>query len=141
MSAVDLYDQSISSFSRRQYLHEWLNNCQLVEVATRRQEIVGYGCIRDAGHDYRMTPLYADNITLAMALAHRLLSQIPWGPRVQVIIPEGSLDAHTLFSSLGLIDENWRKNTRSLLYSTQSLPFNFSTNRIYSLTDFSPMLV
>ena len=131
---VMTYDMIISGIDRKEHIPCWLLSASSSCVGAFRNGIcVGYGALRKFGEMYKVQPLFADNMDIAIAILHHLFktdlvqgSKVRFYPAVQ---NEASALTLTKFFSISDVEpvSDYRMHT------TKDITFQWQ--KVYSSTN------
>lgn len=133
------YDQKINAgIPRRQFLRSWiLHKKAFCLVAIGDQNAVaGFGCVRPCVFGWEISPLYADNTSVAKCLFLELLAKVPSGAETLFYPSVVNVAAMELAMSVGLEPE---KNGRNLTFMYLTEMVDIPLDNVYSIStsDFS----
>lgn len=99
LKEIFLYDRTCFPCERNFFLTEWIMKNTLALVYLDNTTVKGYGVIRACRDGYKIGPLFADNIEIALAIFKALIKNIS-NTSVYLDIPETNLDAKKLVEIL-----------------------------------------
>lgn len=105
MAELIAYDQTVFSQHRADFLKHWLQlpSAKLVVAYdTQKQHICGYGQLVKAVEGYRISPLFADNVDIAIAIYDKLCQAAPGNIDIYIDIPNNLDSAKALINYFGL---------------------------------------
>ena len=106
------YDARVYGLLRKETLEPPLRDSDKVIVARDTDgNIVGYGATQRLGKYFSISPLLADNVSIARALVQRLMKHLPPGSPFGVSFPTRNLEAADMWKEVGLTNKLYRPMT------------------------------
>jgi GNAT superfamily N-acetyltransferase len=124
------YDHDVFLFPRAEFLRRWVFQAESFGYYLENEEsILGYGILRKCVIGYKVGPLFADNLAIAIEIVEALISNIP-GEFYYLDIPEPNTDA------LKIVEQfNLQKVFETARMYTKEIP-NVPLHKVFGITSF-----
>lgn len=134
LQAIQDLDRKCFGAPREAFIQQWCLPEKLIRrtcfVAEQRENLVGFGTIRQCRIGHKIGPLFCEGQAVARALLSKLCSAIDKASEVFLDVPETNLDAITLAKDAGF---QFVFETARMVRGT---PPEISWNAVYGVTSF-----
>lgn len=134
---VVAYDGSKCCIKRPKVVAMWLETCQYKYVAIKSGTVKGIVFARKSAN-YRISPLFADDTTIAHMLLHKVLHNLGEGKKIEVSIPVENKEAIAMFEEVGMTADHFVERCVRL-NSKHNLPLKLQDT--YCFTNYEPVLL
>ena len=132
------YDREVSGVDRFAIVRRYLTTCVgTTFVARKGVQIVGFAALDKRSLYHSFSPLYADNMDVAVALTRRLLELVPEKKPVAMDVFSENLNAHVLRKDIGINEVLQEEMT--LMFTREK--YDYQIDKVYSdIADCFPLV-
>ena len=105
LQAINDYDLQIHKIDRKSWIADFIQKYQGVAALDNKNNICGYGILKESNGIFSFSPLLADSLAIARVIARHLLKMIPRDKMLEVPFYKENSDAMELAKQLGLQDD------------------------------------